>query len=117
MPAPAGTPKANTFIGTADINAATAKLRLVQIIEEIISLLAGDPQATVHVNVEISADFPAPAAQGDSIAQLYAVILVLALKIRLGSKAMSYLGYDDTRFLRKTVVNIDAVIASMSKAC
>jgi predicted AAA+ superfamily ATPase len=50
--------KARAFIGTADVNAATAKMRLVQIAEEIISLLASDPQATVHVSVEIGADFP-----------------------------------------------------------
>lgn len=50
--------KARAFIGTADVNAATAKMRLVQIAEEIIGLLASDPQATVHVSVEIGADFP-----------------------------------------------------------
>ncbi len=50
--------KAHTFIGTVDVNAATAKLRLVQIADEIISLLASDPQAVVRVSVEISAEFP-----------------------------------------------------------
>ena len=50
-------PLAHTFIGTADVKAATAKMRLVQIAEEIISLLASDPKATVHVRIEISADF------------------------------------------------------------
>jgi hypothetical protein len=54
-----GAPRAHAFIGTADVNAATAKLRLVQIAEEIIGLLASDPQATVRVSVEIGADFPA----------------------------------------------------------
>lgn len=53
------TPKAHTFIGTAEVNAAAAKMRLVQIAEEIISLLAGDAQASVKVSVEISAEFPA----------------------------------------------------------
>jgi len=51
-------PKAHTFIGTAEVNAATAKMRLVQIAEEIVSVLASDSQATVKVRVEITADFP-----------------------------------------------------------
>lgn len=55
---PAGA-KAHAFIGTAEINAAAAKMRLVQIAEEIISLLASDPQANVRVTLEITADFPA----------------------------------------------------------
>jgi len=58
-PPPVVTPKAHTFIGTVEVNAASAKLRLVQIAEEIISLLAADPQATVTVNLEINAEFPA----------------------------------------------------------
>ena len=33
-------------------------MRLVQIAEEIISVLASDSQATVRVNVEITGDFP-----------------------------------------------------------
>ena len=60
-PTPTGLPKAHTFIGTADVNASTAKIRLVQIAEEIISVLASDPQASVKVCVEISAEFPAGA--------------------------------------------------------
>lgn len=52
-----GAPKAHTFIGTADVNAATAKMRLVQIAEEIIRVLASDSQANVKVSVEITADF------------------------------------------------------------
>ena len=50
--------KAHTFIGTAEVNASTAKMRLVQIAEEIISVLASDSQSTVRVSVEITADFP-----------------------------------------------------------
>ncbi len=46
------------------MKAATAKVRLVQIADEIISLLVSDPQATVNVTVEISADFPAGASEG-----------------------------------------------------
>jgi uncharacterized protein len=53
-----GAPKVHTFIGTADVRAATAKMRLVQIAEEIITLLASDPQATVNVTLEITAEFP-----------------------------------------------------------
>jgi hypothetical protein len=53
---------ARTFIGTVDVNAATAKMRLVQIADEIISLLGSDPQAVVRVSVEISAEFPAGVA-------------------------------------------------------
>jgi hypothetical protein len=37
------TMKARTFIGTAEISAATAKMRLVQIAEEVIGVLASDP--------------------------------------------------------------------------
>jgi hypothetical protein len=42
----------------ADIPAATAKLRLVQLAEEIITVLAPDPNASeVKVTVEMSAEF------------------------------------------------------------
>lgn len=51
-------PKARTFIGTVDVNATTAKMRLVQIAEEVISLLASDPQATIKVSLEITAEYP-----------------------------------------------------------
>jgi predicted AAA+ superfamily ATPase len=57
-PAPAGASKAHVFIGTAEINATAAKMRLVQIADEIINLLASDPQASVHISLEINADFP-----------------------------------------------------------
>jgi len=52
----AGKPK--TFHGSAEVPPATAKMRLVQIAEEIISVLTSDPNATVRVVVEISAEFP-----------------------------------------------------------
>jgi hypothetical protein len=55
---PAAPPKAHSFIGTAEVNAATAKMRLVEIAEEIISVLVADPQATVTVSLEITAEFP-----------------------------------------------------------
>ena len=57
-PASVVIPKSKTFIGTIDVNAATARMRLVEIAEEIISVLAGDSLATVKVSVEISADYP-----------------------------------------------------------
>lgn len=59
--APAGSspePKARSFIGTVDVKASTAKMRLVQIAEEILQRLVSDPQAVVSVTVEISAEFP-----------------------------------------------------------
>src|SRR5262249_34151764 len=52
-------PRAKSFQGTADVPAATAKMRLVQIAEEVVSLLASDPNATIRVTVEVAADFPA----------------------------------------------------------
>src|SRR5262249_35124197 len=55
---PGEEPKAHTFIGTAEVHAATAKMRLVQIAEEIINVLATDAHATVKVSVAITADFP-----------------------------------------------------------
>ena len=54
--------KFHTFIGTVDVNAATAKMRLTQIAEDVISLLASDPHAAVRVTVEINAEFPAGAS-------------------------------------------------------
>ena len=53
-----GAPRSHAFIGTVDVNAATAKIRLTEIADELINLLASDPQATVRVSVEIGADFP-----------------------------------------------------------
>ncbi|MGE0395975.1 MAG: ATP-binding protein [Kofleriaceae bacterium] len=55
---PSAERKARSFIGTVDVKASTAKMRLVQIAEEILQQLASDPQATVNVTVEISAEFP-----------------------------------------------------------
>ena len=55
---PSGAPKFHNFIGTAEVNAASAKLRLTQIAEEIISVLVSDSHANVTVTVEIIAEFP-----------------------------------------------------------
>jgi hypothetical protein len=47
---------------TAEIAPASAKMRLVQIADEIVSLLVSVPNASVKVVVEISAEFPDGAA-------------------------------------------------------
>ena len=47
-----------SFHGTVEVAPATAKMRMVQIADEIISVLGSDPNASVKVVVEISADFP-----------------------------------------------------------
>lgn len=57
-PGPVVTQKAKSFHGSAEVTASTAKMRLVQLAEEIISVLCSDANAAVHVTVEISADFP-----------------------------------------------------------
>ena len=50
--------RAKSFHGAVDVAPSAAKFRLVQIAEEIIAVLNSDPNATVKVSVEISADFP-----------------------------------------------------------
>lgn len=55
VPPPA---RAKSFFGAADIPTATAKMKLVQIADEIVSALATDPNATIQITVEIAADFP-----------------------------------------------------------
>lgn len=55
-------PKAKSFHGSAEVNPATAKMRLVEIAEEIISQLASDPNATLQITLEIHADFPSGAS-------------------------------------------------------
>jgi hypothetical protein len=57
-----GPGKARSFYGSVTVNPATAKMRLVQLAEEIISNLASDPQAELKITVEINADFPAGAS-------------------------------------------------------
>jgi hypothetical protein len=47
-----------SFHGTVVVAPATAKMRFVQIADEMVSLLASDPKASVKVFVEISAEFP-----------------------------------------------------------
>jgi predicted AAA+ superfamily ATPase len=50
--------RAKAFFGSIDVNASTAKMKLVSVAEEIIAVLAADPNASVKVTLEISADFP-----------------------------------------------------------
>jgi len=50
--------KARAFYGSIEINPSTAKMRLIQVAEEIINVLASDPQASLKITVEINADFP-----------------------------------------------------------
>lgn len=56
--ASASPPRAKAFFGSVDVSATTAKMKLVSISEEIIAVLASDPNATVKVTLEISAEFP-----------------------------------------------------------
>lgn len=51
-------PKATRFFGSVEVKASTAKMSLVTLAEEIISVLASDPNGTVRVSVEITGDFP-----------------------------------------------------------
>ncbi len=55
---PAVAAKSRTFHGAADVTPTGAKMRLIQLADEIISLLCSDPNATVKVSLEISAEFP-----------------------------------------------------------
>jgi hypothetical protein len=59
---PGSTPKAHAFHGNVVINASTAKMRMVQVAEEIIAVLAADPNAEVKVAVEIQVHFPSGAS-------------------------------------------------------
>ncbi len=50
--------KAHSFYGSVDVKPTMAKMRLVQIAEEIIANLISDPNANISVTVEINAEFP-----------------------------------------------------------
>jgi uncharacterized protein len=50
--------KARSFHGIAEVGSATAKMRLVQLADEIISVLSSDPNAAVKVIVDVAAEFP-----------------------------------------------------------
>ena len=53
-----GSGKPKSFYGSVEVSPATAKMRLVQLAEEIISNLVADPLAEVKITVEINANFP-----------------------------------------------------------
>ena len=58
-PTPTPTPpRSRSYHGTADVPAHAAKMGLVQLVDEVISLLCSDPHAAVKVTLEISAEFP-----------------------------------------------------------
>lgn len=59
----AAAPKAKSFRGSVEVNATLAKSRLITIADEVIALLASDPNATVRVTVEIDAEFPQGASE------------------------------------------------------
>lgn len=50
-------PKAKTFHGSIEVAPAAAKMKLLQIAEEIISVLSADPNAEIKVRLEIEAEF------------------------------------------------------------
>ena len=50
--------RARSFHGIAEVGSATAKMRLVQLADEIISILSSDPNAIVKVIVDVTAEFP-----------------------------------------------------------
>jgi len=49
---------ATAFFGSIEVNAATAKMKLVNLAEEIINVLASDPNGSVKVTVEITGEYP-----------------------------------------------------------
>ncbi len=63
VPAPMATePKAQSFHGSIQVKPNAAKVHLVQIAEEIISILAADPNASLSITLEISGEFPSGAS-------------------------------------------------------
>ena len=61
-PGPTPTTKPHAFHGNVAITASTAKIRMVLVAEEIIAVLAADPNAEVKVTVDIQANFPSGAS-------------------------------------------------------
>jgi len=59
---PASLPKATSFHGSVHVKPHAAKLHLVQLADEIISILSSDPNATLGITLEINAEFPAGVA-------------------------------------------------------
>ena len=60
VPTPPAKPK--SFHGSIQIKPSTAKMHMVQVAEEIITLLAGDPNASLNITLEINAEFPSGAS-------------------------------------------------------
>jgi predicted AAA+ superfamily ATPase len=50
--------KPKTFHGSIQIRPSAARMHLVQVAEEIISLLVSDPNASLNITLEINADYP-----------------------------------------------------------
>jgi hypothetical protein len=51
-------PPSKAFHACAEISPGAAKARLMELAEEIIAVLAQDPNAEIRVNLEIHADYP-----------------------------------------------------------
>jgi len=50
--------KAKSYYGSMEITPSGAKMQMINVADEIISLLASDPNAVLKVSIEINADFP-----------------------------------------------------------
>jgi len=50
--------KAHSFFGSIEVDPTTAKAKFVELADEIVNVLASDPNASMKVTVEIKADFP-----------------------------------------------------------
>ena len=61
-PGPTPPAKSKSFHGSIQIKPSAAKMNLVQVAEEIISILAGDPNANLEITLEINAEFPSGAS-------------------------------------------------------
>lgn len=59
---PVSMAKPRSYHGSADVPASTARMRLMEIADEVVRLLATDPNANVKVTLELSAEFPEPGA-------------------------------------------------------
>ncbi|MFM7131009.1 MAG: hypothetical protein ACKO0V_16800, partial [bacterium] len=55
---PESVPAKKSYFGAANLNAATAKMQMISIADEVIAHLVKDPHARVSIRVEISAEFP-----------------------------------------------------------
>jgi hypothetical protein len=98
--------KPRAFHATAAVPAATAKMRLVEIAEEIVSVLASDPNATVRLAVEISADFPDGASESMKRA-VSENARSLGITKRTGSDAVRFQKSDERIRIGTTDVSLD----------